>query len=72
MITLGELLKIMDFTGTTLEAYEKVGKYVCSRIHAKNLSDYYDRKVVKVYFDAVTIDNYGGDRLEFYVYIIIE
>lgn len=72
MITLGELLKVMDFEGTTLEVSVKTGQYACRDIHSINLSDYYNRKVVKVYFDAVTIDNYGGDRLEFYVYIIIE
>ena len=50
MITLGELLKIMDFEGTTLEVYVQTGQYACRRIHSRNLSDYYNRKVNKVYF----------------------
>lgn len=32
MITLSELLKIMDFEGTTLEVYVQTGQYACRRI----------------------------------------
>ena len=72
MITLGELLKIMDFEGTTLEVYVPIGQYACRRIHSRNLSDYYNRKVNKVYFEGVNVDRYRVNWREFYVNILIE
>ena len=72
MITLGELLKIMDFEGTTLNVSIITGKYACRDIHSINLSDYYNRKVLKVYFESRTINKYGHNWIDFHVHIMIE
>lgn len=48
MITLGELLKIMDFEGTTLDFSVMTGQYACRDVHSMNITDYYNRKVKKV------------------------
>ena len=72
MITLGELLKIMDFEGTTLEVSVKTGQYACRDVHSMNITDYHRRKVLKVYFESRTINKYGHNWLEFHVHIMIE
>ena len=72
MITLGELLKIMDFEGTTLDLSVMTGQYACRDVHSMNITDYYNRKVLKVYFESRTINKYGHNWLEFYVHIMIE
>lgn len=72
MITLGELLKIVDFEGTTLNVSVITGKYACMDIHSINLSDYYTRKVIKVYFESRTINKYGHNWIDFNVHIMIE
>lgn len=72
MITLGELLKIVDFEGTTLNVSVQTGQYACMDIHSINLSDYYNRKVLKVYFESKTIKKYGHNWIDFHVHIMIE
>lgn len=72
MITLGELLKIMDFEGTTLNVSVMTGQYACRDIHSINLSDYYNRKVLKVYFESRAIKKYDHNWIGFHVHIMIE
>lgn len=36
MITLGDMLKIMDFEGTTLDLSVMTGQYACRDVHSMN------------------------------------
>ena len=72
MITLCDMLKIMDFEGTTLDLSVMTGQYACRDVHSMNITDYYNRKVLKVYFESKTINKYGHNWIEFHVHIMIE
>lgn len=71
MIKLGELLKIIDLDGPTLNVYIDVSAGMARAIDEDDLSDYYDREVLNILFDTVDADTDDWDS-EYYIDIAIE
>ncbi|PWL47753.1 MAG: hypothetical protein DBY44_00205 [Veillonellaceae bacterium] len=57
MIKLGELLKIIDLDGPTLNVYIDVSADRARAIDEDDLSDYYDREVLNILFNTVDADD---------------
>ena len=71
MIKLGELLKIIDLDGPTLNVYIDVSADMARAINEDDLSDYYDREVLNILFNTVDADPDDWDS-EYYIDIAIE
>ena len=71
MIKLGELLKIIDLDGPTLNVYIDVSADMARAIDEDDLSDYYDREVLNILFNTVDADPDDWDS-EYYIDITIE
>lgn len=71
MIKLGELLKIIDLDGPTLNVYIDVSADMVRAIDEDDLSDYYDREVLNILFNTVDADPDDWDS-EYYIDIAIE
>lgn len=71
MIKLGELLKIIDLDGPTLNVYIDVSADMARTIDEDDLSDYYDREVLNILFNTVDADPDDWDS-EYYIDIAIE
>lgn len=71
MIKLGELLKIIDLDGPTLNVYIDVSADMARAIDEDDLSDYYDREVLNILFNTVDADPDDWDS-EYYIDIAIE
>ena len=71
MIKLGELLKIIDLDGPTLNVYIDVSAGMARAIDEDDLSDYYDREVLNILFNTVDADP-DDWYSEYYIDIAIE
>lgn len=69
MIKLGELLKLIERNDITIGVYARVMPCNARRIPADQLSNYKNRKVTSVCFDAVGYEDRNPDL---YVYVNID
>lgn len=71
MIRLGELLKVIDLDGPTLDVVVQVSLCEYRHIRDSRIANYLDREVTNICFDTANVDYYEDYYAEFYVYVII-
>lgn len=71
MIRLGELLKVIDLDGPTLDVVVQVSRCEYSHIRDSRIANYLDREVTNICFDTANVDYYEDYYAEFDVYVTI-
>ena len=69
MIRLGELLKVIDLDGPTLDVVVQVSLCEYRHIRDSRIANYLDREVTNICFDTANVDYYEDYYAEFYVTI---
>lgn len=71
MIKLGELLKVIDLDGPTLDVVVQVSHCEYRHIRESRIANYLDREVTNINFDTSNVDYYENYYAEFYVDVTI-
>lgn len=71
MIRLGELLKVIDLDGPTLNVVVQVSRCEYRHIRDSRIANYLDREVTNICFDTANVDYYEDYYAEFDVYVTI-
>lgn len=71
MIRLGELLKVLDLDGPTLDVVVQVSLCEYRHIRDSRIGNYLDREVTNICFDTANVDYYEDYYAEFYVEVTI-
>ena len=71
MIRLGELLKVIDLDGPTLDVGVQVSRCEYRHIRDSRIANYLDREVTNICFDTANVDYYEDYYAEFDVYVTI-
>lgn len=71
MIRLGELLKVIDLDGPTLDVVVQVSRCEYRHIRDSRIANYLDREVTNICFDTANVDYYEDYYAEFDVYVTI-
>ena len=71
MIRLGELLKVIDLDGPTLDVVVQVSRCDYRHIRDSRIANYLAREVTNIYFDTANVDYYEDYYAEFDVYVTI-
>ena len=71
MIRLGELLKVIDLNGPTLDVVVQGSRCEYRHIRDSQIANYLDREVTNISFDTANVDYYEDYYAEFDVYVTI-
>lgn len=71
MIRLGELLKVIDLNGPTLDVVVQGSRCEYRHIRDSQIANYLDREVTNIDFDTASVDYYENYYAEFDVCVII-
>lgn len=71
MIKLGDLLKVIELDGPTLDVVVQVSRCDYRHIRDSRIANYLDREVTNISFDTANVDYYEDYYAEFDVYVTI-